>query len=104
MGIHVGSSSGLSTSDPEDEYVRSIALFATLLCACIVIGHLLEKTRWINQSVTALLIVSQSSVLQPQGTNYLLLLIYFQFHTNILLFSCDTGSSHRMHYFANFWW
>lgn len=56
MGIHVGSSSGLSTSDPEDEYVRSIALFATLLCACIVIGHLLEKTRWINQSVTALLI------------------------------------------------
>ncbi|KAI3506687.1 hypothetical protein L1887_21250 [Cichorium endivia] len=59
MSVHVGSlfaSSGLSTSDPETESVDQIALFATLLCACIVIGHLLEKARWINQSITALLI------------------------------------------------
>lgn len=59
MSVHVGSlfaNSGLSTSDPETESVDQIALFATLLCACIVIGHLLEKARWINQSITALLI------------------------------------------------
>ncbi|KAI3749299.1 hypothetical protein L2E82_19906 [Cichorium intybus] len=59
MSVHVGSlfaNSGLSTSDPETESVDQIALFATLLCACIVIGHLLEKAQWINQSITALLI------------------------------------------------
>lgn len=59
MGVRLDSlfaSSGSSTLDPETESIDRIALFATLLCACIVIGHLLEKTRWINQSVTALLI------------------------------------------------
>lgn len=41
--------------DPEE---HRIALFILLLCACIVIGHLLEKNRWINESVTAIFIVS----------------------------------------------
>lgn len=45
----------LSTSDHTS--VASICLFATLLCACIVIGHLLEENRWVNESITALLIV-----------------------------------------------
>lgn len=45
-----------SSSDPEAESVDQIALFTALLCACIVIGHLLEKNRWINQSITSLLI------------------------------------------------
>ncbi|TYK18258.1 sodium/hydrogen exchanger 2-like [Cucumis melo var. makuwa] len=39
--------------DPEE---HRIALFILLLCACIVIGHLLEKNRWINESVTAIFI------------------------------------------------
>ncbi|KAI7736129.1 hypothetical protein M8C21_033160 [Ambrosia artemisiifolia] len=42
--------------DPETEFIDQIALFAALLCGCIVIGHLLENSRWINQSITALLI------------------------------------------------
>ncbi|PWA79669.1 vacuolar Na+/H+ antiporter protein [Artemisia annua] len=42
--------------DAETEFVHQIALFAALLCACIVLGHLLENSRWINQSITALLI------------------------------------------------
>ena len=42
-------------SDPEE---HRVALFVLLLCACIVIGHLLEKSRWINESVTAIFIVS----------------------------------------------
>lgn len=46
----------LSTSDHAS--VVSINLFVALLCACIVIGHLLEETRWMNESITALLIVS----------------------------------------------
>lgn len=41
--------------DPQE---RAITLFVLLLCACIVIGHLLEESRWINESVTALFIVS----------------------------------------------
>lgn len=36
--------------------VVSINLFVTLLCACIVIGHLLEESRWMNESITAIAI------------------------------------------------
>lgn len=38
--------------------VVSMNLFVALLCACIIIGHLLEENRWINESITALLIAS----------------------------------------------
>lgn len=34
--------------------VVSMNLFVALLCGCIVIGHLLEENRWINESITAL--------------------------------------------------
>ncbi|XP_061348468.1 sodium/hydrogen exchanger 1 isoform X2 [Gastrolobium bilobum] len=44
----------LSTSDYAS--VVSMNLFVALLCACIVIGHLLEENRWMNESITALLI------------------------------------------------
>ncbi|XP_065863566.1 sodium/hydrogen exchanger 1-like isoform X2 [Euphorbia lathyris] len=36
--------------------VVSINLFVALICACIVIGHLLEETKWVNESITALAI------------------------------------------------
>ncbi|KAI4350025.1 hypothetical protein L6164_010553 [Bauhinia variegata] len=36
--------------------VVSMNIFVALLCACIVIGHLLEENRWMNESITALLI------------------------------------------------
>nr|KYP58043.1 Sodium/hydrogen exchanger 2 [Cajanus cajan] len=36
--------------------VVSLNLFVALLCACIILGHLLEENRWINESITALLI------------------------------------------------
>lgn len=38
--------------------VVPINLFVALLCACIVIGHLLEEQRWMNESITALAVVS----------------------------------------------
>ncbi|KAL8158063.1 hypothetical protein AgCh_002684 [Apium graveolens] len=44
----------LSASDHAS--VVSVNLFVALLCACIVVGHLLEETRWINESITALAI------------------------------------------------
>ncbi|KAK4408003.1 Sodium/hydrogen exchanger 3 [Sesamum angolense] len=47
---------GVFTSDPDKVSVDSITLFVTLLCACIVIGHLLEENRWMNESISALFI------------------------------------------------
>nr|CAN99589.1 vacuolar Na+/H+ antiporter [Mesembryanthemum crystallinum] len=44
----------LSTSDHAS--VVSMNLFVALLCGCIVIGHLLEENRWMNESITALAI------------------------------------------------
>ncbi|KAF7851723.1 hypothetical protein BT93_L3035 [Corymbia citriodora subsp. variegata] len=44
----------LSTSDHGS--VVSLNLFVALLLACIVIGHLLEENRWMNESITALVI------------------------------------------------
>ncbi|XP_043711411.1 sodium/hydrogen exchanger 2-like isoform X2 [Telopea speciosissima] len=38
------------------EVVVSLTVFFTLLCTCIVIGHLLEENRWANESITALLL------------------------------------------------
>lgn len=62
MGIDMGSL--LTTFDQmpiltsDHKSVVSINLFVALLCACIVIGHLLEENRWMNESITALIIVS----------------------------------------------
>lgn len=56
--------SGLSIVDFGMELVAdhtsvvSLNLFVALLCGCIVIGHLLEENRWINESIIALVIVS----------------------------------------------
>ncbi|XP_078179219.1 sodium/hydrogen exchanger 1-like isoform X1 [Carex rostrata] len=46
--------SEFSASDYQS--IVSINIFIVLLSACIVIGHLLEENRWMNESVTALLI------------------------------------------------
>jgi hypothetical protein len=45
--------------------VVSINLFVALLCACIVLGHLLEENRWVNESMTALIIVSEPNTPPP---------------------------------------
>lgn len=44
--------------EPDQLSVISVTLVTALICACIVIGHLLVKYRWMNDSVTALAIVS----------------------------------------------
>ncbi|GLT59654.1 hypothetical protein SLA2020_324620 [Shorea laevis] len=46
--------SGILASDHTS--VVSMNLFVALLCGCIVIGHLLEESRWMNESITALAI------------------------------------------------
>jgi hypothetical protein len=49
---------GVLSSTSDHASVVSINLFVALLCACIVLGHLLEENRWVNESITALIIVS----------------------------------------------
>ncbi|CAD6216764.1 unnamed protein product [Miscanthus lutarioriparius] len=47
---------GVLSSTSDHASVVSINLFVALLCACIVLGHLLEENRWVNESNTALII------------------------------------------------
>lgn len=55
MGVDIGTLlSKITTSDHAS--VVSMNLFVALICACIVIGHLLEESRWMNESITALMI------------------------------------------------
>ncbi|KAG6398589.1 hypothetical protein SASPL_140056 [Salvia splendens] len=75
----VETAGSLSTSDHKS--VVSITLFVTLLCACIVIGHLLEESRWINESITALII--------GLGTGVVILLLSEGKNTHLFVFSED---------------
>lgn len=62
MGLGLGAllkSGGLSVSDYDS--IVSINIFIGLLCSCIVIGHLLEGNRWVNESITALVMVGSRS-------------------------------------------
>ncbi|XP_074577559.1 sodium/hydrogen exchanger 1-like [Curcuma longa] len=47
---------GIVSATSDHASVVSINIFVALLCGCIVIGHLLEESRWINESITALVI------------------------------------------------
>ena len=42
----------------QHETVVPISVFVAILCLCLVIGHLLEENRWVNESITAILIVT----------------------------------------------
>ncbi|XP_013609990.1 PREDICTED: sodium/hydrogen exchanger 4 [Brassica oleracea var. oleracea] len=41
----------LATEHPQ---VIPISVFIVILCLCLVIGHLLEENRWVNESITAI--------------------------------------------------
>ncbi|WCJ43260.1 sodium hydrogen exchanger 2 [Euphorbia peplus] len=69
----------VSTSDHAS--VVSMNLFVALLCACIIIGHLLEENRWMNESITALVI--------GVSTGVVILLISGGKSSHLLVFSED---------------
>uniref|UniRef100_A0A804HYZ1 Cation/H+ exchanger transmembrane domain-containing protein n=1 Tax=Musa acuminata subsp. malaccensis TaxID=214687 RepID=A0A804HYZ1_MUSAM len=48
--------SDLPTTVATASVVVSITVFVALLCACLVIGHLLEGSRWANESIASLLL------------------------------------------------
>lgn len=54
--IPVNFSLPTSSSILNTDTVIAVTVFITLLCLCIVIGHLVEENRWANESITALLL------------------------------------------------
>ncbi|GAB4846065.1 Sodium/hydrogen exchanger 4 [Ancistrocladus abbreviatus] len=46
----------LSNLGSDHAHVVPISVFVAVLCFCLVIGHLLEGNRWVNESITAILI------------------------------------------------
>ncbi|TKY52191.1 Sodium/hydrogen exchanger 2 [Spatholobus suberectus] len=69
----------VSTSYLSTDTIVALCVFFTLLCACIIIGHLLEENRWANESIIALLLGLCA------GT---VVLLVTKFHsTKILMFS-----------------
>ncbi|KAH7447163.1 hypothetical protein KP509_01G094600 [Ceratopteris richardii] len=58
--------------DEDSSLVISITLMVTLLCVCMVIGHLLEEYRWVNESITSLILglcVGFIVLVSTKGTN-----------------------------------
>ncbi|KAF3784107.1 Sodium/hydrogen exchanger 2 [Nymphaea thermarum] len=45
----------------ESSTIVALTLFFSLLCACIIVGHLLRENRWMNESINALIIVRPSA-------------------------------------------
>ncbi|KAF0896799.1 hypothetical protein E2562_028097 [Oryza meyeriana var. granulata] len=74
---------GLGLGDPPADYgsIAAVGLFVALICVCIVVGHLLEESRWMNESITALLI--------GLGTGAVILMVSSWKHSRILVFSED---------------
>ncbi|KAK9218919.1 hypothetical protein WN943_007557 [Citrus x changshan-huyou] len=46
----------VSASFLNSSTIIALSVFFTLLCACIIIGHLIEESRWANESIRALLL------------------------------------------------
>ncbi|KAI4364591.1 hypothetical protein MLD38_020663 [Melastoma candidum] len=65
----------------DHQSVVSLNLFVALLCGCIVTGHLLEENRWMNESITALLI--------GLCTGIIILLVSGMKSSHLLVFSED---------------
>ncbi|GJM94600.1 hypothetical protein PR202_ga11262 [Eleusine coracana subsp. coracana] len=91
MGLGLGAllESGRLAVEDYDSIV-SINIFIALLCGCIVIGHLLEGNRWVNESITALVMVgSSATAVQGLITGGVILLVTNGMNSRILVFSED---------------
>ena len=64
--VGLGAAAGMAAAlgDPPADYasIPAVGLFVALMCVCIIVGHLLEENRWMNESTTALFIVSRAEL------------------------------------------
>ena len=62
--VGLGAAAGVALGDPPADYasIPAVGLFVALMCVCIIVGHLLEENRWMNESTTALFIVSRAEL------------------------------------------
>nr|AAP20429.1 Na+/H+ antiporter NHX2 [Zea mays subsp. mays] len=84
MGLGVDAETvrlGVLSSTSDHASVVSNNFFVALLCACIVLGHLLEENRMVNESITALLV--------GLGTGTVILMISRGVSIHVLVFSED---------------
>nr|CAB3492137.1 unnamed protein product [Digitaria exilis] len=84
MGLGIMSGAGnMALGEPQADYgsVAAVGLFVALMCVCIVVGHLLEENRWMNESITALFI--------GLGTGAVILFASSGQHSRVLVFSED---------------
>lgn len=69
---HMGPFNFRLAETTDQSLVIAITLMVTLLCVCMVIGHLLEESRWMNESITALILGLFAGVIvlvSTRGTN-----------------------------------
>ncbi|KAK3119300.1 hypothetical protein QOZ80_9BG0717490 [Eleusine coracana subsp. coracana] len=73
----------MGLADPPANYgsISAVGLFVALMCVCIIVGHLLEENRWMNESITALFI--------GLGTGAVILMASSGKHSRVLVFSED---------------
>jgi hypothetical protein len=59
----MGLEAAMALGDPPADYasIATVGLFVAFMCVCIVVGHLLEENRWMNESITMLFIVSPTA-------------------------------------------
>ncbi|GJN25748.1 hypothetical protein PR202_gb13616 [Eleusine coracana subsp. coracana] len=73
----------MGLADPPANYgsISAVGLFVALMCVCIIVGHLLEENRWMNESITALFI--------GLGPGAVILVASSGKHSRVLVFSED---------------
>ena len=91
----VGGTAGSNTT------VVSICVFTAVLCLCLVAGHLLEENKWVNESITALIIVRPTY--SSLSTNSVLFSVnnYSAITCLILLLFFGRGASSERSYFCS---
>ncbi|KAJ8766528.1 hypothetical protein K2173_023775 [Erythroxylum novogranatense] len=62
MDLISGFGQSINVAQEHAGLVVPITVFVAVLCLCLVVGHLLEESRWVNESITAILIGGISGI------------------------------------------